>query len=189
MESQISPDLPPHFSASRTVATREEAQPAIAWAAALAGGVVAVAITFVLLMIGTGFGFHLVSVWPGGTLVYQGFDPYTGGWLVGSQAVASALGGYICGRLRTRWDNVHGHEVHFRDTAHGLLSWAVATVIGVILTATVLQPHDLTLVSAEPVARRFAMFMGIGLLLGAFISAVAAAIGGLRREEMHAKAL
>ena len=44
--------------------------------------------------------------------------------------LASAMGGYVAGRLRTRWVGVHTHEVYFRDTAHGFLAWALATVIG-----------------------------------------------------------
>ena len=40
------------------------------------------------------------------------------------------MGGYVAGRLRTRWVGVHTHEVFFRDTAHGFLAWALATVIG-----------------------------------------------------------
>ena len=39
-------------------------------------------------------------------------------------------GGYVAGRLRTRWVGVHTHEIFFRDTAHGFLAWALATVIG-----------------------------------------------------------
>jgi hypothetical protein len=39
------------------------------------------------------------------------------------------LGGYIAGRLRTRWVGTHTHEVFFRDTAHGLITWAVATIL------------------------------------------------------------
>ena len=41
---------------------------------------------------------------------------------------ASAIGGYIAGRLRTKWVGVHTHEVYFRDTAHGFLAWSVATL-------------------------------------------------------------
>lgn len=35
----------------------------------------------------------------------------------------------MTGRLRTRWVGTHTHEVFFRDTAHGLVTWAVATAI------------------------------------------------------------
>jgi hypothetical protein len=39
------------------------------------------------------------------------------------------MGGYLAGRLRTKWANIHTDEVYFRDTAHGFLAWAVALVI------------------------------------------------------------
>ncbi|RBJ73324.1 hypothetical protein C3L29_034450, partial [Pseudomonas sp. MWU12-2534b] len=43
------------------------------------------------------------------------------------------LGGYIAGRLRVKWANMHGDEVYFRDTAHGFLSWCVATLVTAVL--------------------------------------------------------
>ena len=45
------------------------------------------------------------------------------------QIISSSMGGYLAGRLRTRWAAIHTHEVYFRDTAHGFLVWAVALVM------------------------------------------------------------
>jgi hypothetical protein len=45
-----------------------------------------------------------------------------------TQWLSAAAGGYIAGRLRQRWLATHTHEVFFRDTAHGLITWAVATL-------------------------------------------------------------
>ena len=42
----------------------------------------------------------------------------------------------MAGRLRTKWVQVHTDEVYFRDTAHGLLVWAVGMVVTVSLLAT-----------------------------------------------------
>ena len=53
------------------------------------------------------------------------------------QWIASATGGYLTGRLRTRWIGTHTHEVFFRDTAHGFLTWSLATVIVTAIAATV----------------------------------------------------
>ena len=50
--------------------------------------------------------------------------------------ISSAVGGHLAGRLRTKWTGVHGDEVYFRDTAHGLLAWAFASVLGAILLAS-----------------------------------------------------
>lgn len=49
-------------------------------------------------------------------------------WLTLTQLLASAMGGYLAGRLRTRWLDLHTDEVYFRDTAHGFLAWAVASL-------------------------------------------------------------
>jgi hypothetical protein len=38
------------------------------------------------------------------------------------------FGGYIAGRLRSRWIGTHPHEIFFRDTAHGFVAWSLATV-------------------------------------------------------------
>jgi hypothetical protein len=57
-------------------------------------------------------------------------------WLIISQWVSAGIGGYLTGRLRTKWVGVHTHEVFFRDTAHGFLAWAVAAVIGAAVLAS-----------------------------------------------------
>ncbi len=56
-------------------------------------------------------------------------------WLIVMQWVSSIFGGYIAGRLRSRWEGTHVHEVFFRDTAHGLVTWALATVMVAALAA------------------------------------------------------
>jgi hypothetical protein len=57
-------------------------------------------------------------------------------WLIVVQWISSALGGYLAGRLRTKWTGLHSDEVDFRDTAHGFLAWAVAAVITAALLAS-----------------------------------------------------
>jgi hypothetical protein len=50
--------------------------------------------------------------------------------------MSSAIGGYLAGRLRNKWIGVHTDEVYFRDTAHGFLAWAFASVLGAAVLAT-----------------------------------------------------
>lgn len=45
------------------------------------------------------------------------------------QWISASVGGYITGRLRLKWVGLHTHEVFFRDTAHGFITWAVATLL------------------------------------------------------------
>jgi hypothetical protein len=64
----------------------------------------------------------------------------TFGWSAGVALVcvaliASSLGGYITGRLRHGWDDIHADERYFRDTAHGVVTWAFATLLTVSLLA------------------------------------------------------
>lgn len=116
---------------------------AVSWPAALAGALVAIATSVILLALGSGLGFAAASPWPGAGPSLTTFAVGTGIWLIVMQWLSSALCGYITGRLRTRWTGIHTREVLFRDTAHGLLAWAVATAIVAVValsaTATTLN--------------------------------------------------
>lgn len=116
----------------------QASQSAVSWAAIFAGAIVALATTLILVAIGSGLGFASASPWPGSGPTAAGFAVGVGIWLIVTQWLSSALGGYITGRLRTKWTGIHSHEVVFRDTAHGLLAWAVATAIvaAVAMSAT-----------------------------------------------------
>lgn len=113
----------------------ESSLSAVSWAAVMAGTVVAVSVTFILVALGSGIGIASVSPWPTRGISATAFTVATAIWLIVVQWGASALGGYTTGRLRTKWVGVHTHEVFYRDTAHGLLTWASATVIGALLLA------------------------------------------------------
>ena len=102
---------------------------AASWPAIIAGAFVAAAVSLVLLALGSGLGFAAISPWPGHGVAATTFAVTTAIWLIVMQWVSSGVGGYITGRLRTRWIGTHTHEVFFRDTAHGLVTWAVATVL------------------------------------------------------------
>jgi len=103
-------------------------KPAASWAAIAAGAFVAVGASFILLALGAGLGFASISPWANEGVSATTFTVATAIWLIVTQWVSATLGGYIAGRLRVRWVGTHAHEVFFRDTAHGLVTWAVATV-------------------------------------------------------------
>ncbi|MDP1965697.1 MAG: hypothetical protein Q8K93_26250 [Reyranella sp.] len=110
---------------------------AVSWPAIIAGGFVAAAMTLVLLALGAGIGFSVVSPWSGAPDIATTKAATVGGIFMAVTAVmASALGGYVTGRLRTRWASALANEVYFRDTAHGVLAWAFATVMGAALLAS-----------------------------------------------------
>jgi hypothetical protein len=102
---------------------------AVSSTAIIAGALVAAAVTLVLVALGAGFGFAALSPWPHVGVSAPTFAVTTAIGLIIVQWISSALGGYITGRLRTKWISVHTHEVFFRDTAHGLIMWATATLI------------------------------------------------------------
>lgn len=140
-------DLPfPHarpFEAPRLHAADSEVTASgVSWAAVVAGAVVTAALSLILVVLGAGVGLSSTApgTAPGDSIAKIGVAAIC--WLVVSQILASAMGGYLAGRLRTKWVTVHTHEVYFRDTAHGFLAWAV----GLVLTAAFLTSSATSLI-------------------------------------------
>jgi hypothetical protein len=106
----------------------ESTQSAVSWAAIICGAVVAAAVSLILVALGSALGLTAISPWSGGASAAT-FTVMTAIWLVVTQWVASGFGGYLTGRLRTKWVATHTHEVFFRDTAHGFVAWSLATVL------------------------------------------------------------
>ena len=105
----------------------------VSWAAIFAGATGAAALSLILIVLGFGLGFSAVSPWPGDGATAKQLGISSIVWLALTQIIASGLGGYIAGRLRVKWANLHGDEVYFRDTAHGFLAWAFATLVTAVL--------------------------------------------------------
>lgn len=111
---------------------------AVSWGAIIAGAAAAAALSLILLILGVGLGLSSVS-----PFAYEGISAASFGistiiWLTVTQLLSSGLGGYMAGRLRTKWMDVHTDEIHFRDTAHGFLSWAIAALATATLLASVI---------------------------------------------------
>jgi hypothetical protein len=117
-------------------AGRLRAGSASAWGAILAGAAVAIAVSLVLLVLGAGLGFASVSPWPERGISAGGFTVAGTIWLIVTQWLSAGVGGYLAGRLRKRWLATHTHEVFFRDTAHGLVTWSVATLVVATVVAS-----------------------------------------------------
>jgi hypothetical protein len=117
------------------ISTPAEESPAVSWAAIAAGAIAAAALTLVLLAFGAGMGFSAVSPVGQCGRIGQHVPNCTGIYLIVVAMLASTIGGFIAGRLRTKWIDVHAHEVFFRDTAHGFLAWGLATVVSAAFLA------------------------------------------------------
>lgn len=110
----------------------ESSSSAVSWAPVIAGAFVATVVTLLLMLVGAGLGLTLVSPFPAENSSATTLSVYAAIWLVVVQWVSAAFGGYLTGRLRTRWVGIHDDEIFFRDTAHGFLTWAMATVVVVM---------------------------------------------------------
>jgi hypothetical protein len=119
----------------RAASTIADAQSAVSWGAIAAGAVGAAALALLLIAFGAGLGLSAVSPWSDSGVSASTFKTGTGIYLVIVAVMSSAVGGYLAARLRTKWVGAHAHEVFFRDTAHGFIAWAFAT----LLSATALS--------------------------------------------------
>lgn len=148
---------------------------AVSWGAVLAGAAAASALSFILLLLGTGLGLSSVSPWANEGASGKALGIGTFAWVIFMQLAASVLGGYIAGRLRTKWVALHTEEVAFRDTAHGFLAWGVAT----LFTAWLVASTTTALVSSGVQA-------GAQVAAGAASAATAGAAGGATKAGSEA---
>jgi hypothetical protein len=151
--------------------SREQLRPnasAVSWSAILAGAAAAAALSLILLLLGAGLGLSSVSPWSQAGISATTFGVSTILWVTVTQLIAAGMGGYLAGRLRTRWIAVHSDEVYFRDTAHGFLAWAMAT----LATAAMLSSVIGSIVSGGVQA-------GVSVAGGAAATATVAAAGGV----------
>ena len=158
------------------VATKapSEQPSAVSWAAVFAGAAGAAALSLIMLLLGTGLGLSVVSPWSQVGITAATLGMSTILWVTFTQLVASGMGGYLAGRLRVKWVAVHSDEVYFRDTAHGFLSWAVASLSTAALLGSVIASMAGTGVQAS------ASLAGAGLTTG--VAAMAGA-GATKRDD------
>ena len=132
----------PYAESAESMVGNDSRTSGVSWGAVVAGAFVSAALSLALLALGTGVGMSEVSPWAntGASGATVGWTAII--WLVLMQLIACSVGGYMAGRLRTKWVNVHTHEVFFRDTAHGFLVWAV----GLVITAALLTSAATSLI-------------------------------------------
>jgi hypothetical protein len=179
------------------VVMSEEVAPAVGaatdWGAIFGGALGAIAVSIILFAAGSGFGFSTVEPWSFANRPPESFAVGAGIWLIVTQWLSAGFGGYLAGRLRSKRVGLRTDEVLFRDTAHGLLAWAVATlVVAALFTLGTMAANPIAGVESAPAtiapeqalkaAADFSIFTAISLLIGGFIGAVAGGLGGYHRD-------
>jgi hypothetical protein len=170
------------------------------WGAIIGGSLGAIVVSIILFTAGSGFGLSTVEPWSFANEAPETFAITAGIWLIVMQWISAAFGGYLAGRLRAKWTGLRTDEVLFRDTAHGLLAWALATVIVAALFALgtavagsaaaiaqgtppeVAEAAAAVTEEARKAAANFSIFTAISLLVGGFIGATAGGLGGYHRD-------
>lgn len=113
-----------------TAHAHQEAHAAgVSWSAVFAGAFAIASLALSLLALGSGLGLSSVSLWSNQGISSSTIGTATILWLIFAELASSAIGGYLAGRLRTKWSTVHSDEVYFRDTVHGFIAWSVALVV------------------------------------------------------------
>src|SRR5262245_54523130 len=79
----------------------EENRSAVSWAAIAAGGVATAALTLLLLAFWAGMGFSAISPWSNAGISSETFNLAAGIYRIVVAMLASTIGGYVAGRLRT----------------------------------------------------------------------------------------
>ncbi len=120
-------------------ASIESPSSAVSWGPIVAGAFVASTLTLILMLLGSGLGLTMVSPWSSEGATVTTFAVSTAIWLVVVQWLSSAAGDYLTGRLRTKWVGIHTDETFFRDTAHGFMAWALATLLVVLVLSSALS--------------------------------------------------
>lgn len=109
------------------------------WAAIIAGAVLATAITFVLFAFGSALGLSLTSPYEGESSSLWGIAIAAGLWVLWVQICSFGAGAYLTGRLRRRAYDASEHESDIRDASHGLLVWALATLLGAVIAVSTIS--------------------------------------------------
>ncbi|MBB5220603.1 hypothetical protein HNP73_000524 [Amaricoccus macauensis] len=106
------------------------------WGAILAGTVLTVTLSLVLITFGSAVGLSASSFQPGEGVSLFWFAVASGIWFVWVAVTSFGAGGYLAGRLRRRVGGASVDEIEVRDGAHGLMVWATAALVAAVLGAS-----------------------------------------------------
>jgi len=161
----------------------------VSWQAIIAGATASAAVTLIMVAFGIGVGFAVVSPWAEHGITAT-FTIAGGIYLIVTAMIPSTIGGYLSGRLRSQWQGVHEHERYFRDSAHGFLVWAFATVVCAAvlggafthLLGTITPATSVAADAAHRSSATFSLWLVASMLAGALSASLAAIEGGSLRN-------
>ncbi len=136
----------PYMDYAGHVEHNEAHSSGVSWSAVIAGAAVTAALSLILLALGAGLGLSSVSPYSNSGLSASALGTSAIIWLIVMEILSASMGGYLAGRLRTKWATIHSDEVYFRDTAHGFLAWSTALVV----TAAFLASAASAMIGSSP---------------------------------------
>jgi hypothetical protein len=169
--------------------SNDDIHSAVSWGAIVAGSTASAAVTLVMVAFGMGVGFSVVSPWADHGISAT-FTIGGGVYLIASAMIPAIIGGYLAGRLRSQWSTVHEHERYFRDSAHGFLVWALATVACAAvlggafshLLGAAAPAANIAADAARKSSATFSLWLVASMLAGALSASLAAIEGGILRN-------
>src|SRR5262249_22167571 len=136
MQDMMATETVAYAAGDAGMADADSSASGVSWGAIIAGAFAAAALSFLLLALGAGLGFSAASPCSNTAASARTIGAAAVIWLIVTQWLSAAVGGYLAGRLRTQWSDIHSDESYFRDTAHGFLAWAVGTVVGIAILSS-----------------------------------------------------
>ena len=109
----------------------------LAWTPAVAGALIATALSTVLVAFGTAIGLGVASSAPTWRDASVALWLLSGFYLILVSLVSFGLGGYVAGRIRTTMPAANSGDIEHRDGLHGLAAWAITVVMTVFITALI----------------------------------------------------
>ena len=107
------------------------------WTPIVAGALTACAVSSIMITFGTTVGLGISSTAPTWRDASVALWVLSGIYLVLQALISFGCGGYLAGRCRLPYEAGITDEAEKRDGLHGVASWALAVVLGAVLTALV----------------------------------------------------
>jgi hypothetical protein len=107
----------------------------IDWAAVIAGALVGIAIVATLTAFGSAVGLSLTSPYLGRGAVAYGTAVAIAIWTMWVVISGHIAAGYIAGRMRHVTIETSPEEAEIRNGAHGLVAWAITTIIVTVIAS------------------------------------------------------